>query len=144
MKSRVTLLARVKEIRGGKPVFGFERIETYKKGKPINPQEPKNAETRVTSYYLRFTEGGKRITKPAGANFLDAVTAMRNKEIEREFTARGLDVPNTLEKESRPTIANATAQFIKNQSALDKSTATVYGYTRAVELFRDSCPKTYL
>src|SRR6266404_852340 len=77
MKSRVTLLARVKEIREGKPIFGFERVETYKKGRPVVPKEPKDAETRVTSYYLRFTEGGKRITKPAGSNFSDAVVALR-------------------------------------------------------------------
>src|SRR5260370_42282020 len=87
MKTKVTLLARVKEIREGKPFFGFERVETYKKGKPVVPKEPKDAETRVTSYYLRFTEGGKRITKPAGSNFSDAVVALRNKEVERRAHA---------------------------------------------------------
>ncbi len=144
MKTKVTLLARVKEIREGKPFFGFERVETYKKGKPVVPKEPKDAETRVTSYYLRFTEGGKRITKPAGSNFSDAVVALRNKEVEREYTVRGLDVPNTPDNDSRLTIADATAQFTRNQTALDKSPATLYGYKKAVEQFRDSCGMVYV
>src|SRR5580704_7109541 len=52
MKPKVALLARVKEIRDGKPAFGFETIETTRKGKPVQPKEPKDAATRVTSYYL--------------------------------------------------------------------------------------------
>ena len=51
----------------------FERVETYKKGKPIQPKEPEN----TTAYYLRYTEGGKRTTKPTGQNFTEAVTAWR-------------------------------------------------------------------
>src|SRR5260370_381303 len=75
MRDKVTLLARVREIRDGKLSFVFERVETHKKGKPIQPKEPENA----TAYYLRYTEGGKRITKPTGQNFTEAVTACRNK-----------------------------------------------------------------
>lgn len=144
MKTKVTLLARVKSIEGGKPVFGFERVETFKKGKPITPQEPRDAETRVTSYYLRFTEAGKRITKPAGSNFSDAVVTLRNKELEREYASRGLDTPTTLTNDSRLTLADAVAQFTHNQKALDKAKATIYAYTRAVEQFRASCRKVYL
>lgn len=130
-------------MQGGKPVFGFERVETFKKGKPITPKEPTDAETRVTSYYLRFTEGGKRYTKPAGANFVEAVTALRNKELEREYAVRGLDTPTTL-SDSRVTVADAVQRFVKNQGTLDKAPATIYSYTHAVEQFRDSCCKTYL
>jgi integrase len=144
MKTKVTLLARVKEIRDGKSVFGFEQVATFKKGKPIAPKEPADAETRVTSYYLRFTEGGKRITKPAGPNFAEAVIALRNKEVEREYTVRGLDAPTALGDDSRLTVADAAARFVKNQGTLGKSSATVYSYTRAVEQFRDSCRKTFL
>ena len=115
MKSKVTLLARVKEIRDGKPVFGFETVETIRRGKPVEPKEPKDAETRVTCYYLRFTESGVRRTKPAGTNFNDAVVALRNKELQREYTARGVDAPQTMTTESRMTIAAAAAQFLANQ-----------------------------
>ena len=144
MKSKVTLLARVKEIREGKPAFGFETIETIRRGKPVQPKEPKDAETRVTCYYLRFTEAGTRRTKPAGSNFNDAVAALRNKELQREYTARGVDAPNAITESSRLTLAGAAAQFLANQKTLDKSDSTVYGYTRAVEQFQTSCIKVYL
>jgi integrase len=144
LKSKVTLLARVKEIRDGKPAFGFETIETIRKGKPVQPKEPKDAETRVTCYYLRFTEAGTRKTKPAGSNFNDAVAALRNKELQREYTARGVDAPETVTGESRMTIAAAAAQFLTNQKSLDKSESTIYGYTRAVEQFQSSTCKVFL
>ncbi len=140
MKSRVALLARVKKIKDGKPAFGFETVEV-RKGMPV---EPKDAESRVTSYYLRFTEAGKRIVKPAGHDFKDAVLALHNKELHREFGLRGVDAPETLTTTSRVTLADAAAQFIANQKALDKSDSTIYGYTRAVEQFQVSTFKVYL
>jgi integrase len=146
MKARVALLARVKQIVNGKPVFGFETVETVRRGKPVQPKEPKDAETRVTSYYLRFTEAGKRVVKPAGSDFKDAVLALRNKELHREFGLRGVDAPEMLTsgEPSRLTLADAANQFIANQKTLDKSESTIYGYTRAVEQFQASTHKVYL
>jgi integrase/recombinase XerD len=144
MKSKVALLARVKQIVNGKPAFGFETVETIRKGKPVQPKEPKDAVTRVTSYYLRFTEAGKRVVKPAGSDFEAAVVTLRNKELQREYTARGVDAPDHIVESSRVTIAGAAAQFLANQKTLDKSDSTVYGYTRAVEQFQTSCTKIFL
>jgi len=137
--SKVTLLARVREIRDGKLCFAFQRVETYKKGKPIQPKEPENA----TAYYLRYTEGGKRTTEPTGQNFSEAMTACRNKEVEREYTKRGMDVPSFAET-GRRTLADAVQDFIQKNRTLDKSHATRYGYERAVTQFRDSCGKVFI
>jgi len=140
MRDKVTLLARVREIRNGKLSFVFERVETHKKGKPIQPKEPENA----TAYYLRYTEGGKRVTQPTGQNFSEAVTACRNKEVAREYIKRGLDLPPTHGNDSRRTIADAVQDFIQKNRTLDKAPATRYGYERAVTQFRDSCGKVFL
>ena len=139
MRGRVTLLARVRKIKNGKLTFPFVKLETERKAKPINPREPDNA----TGYYMRFPENGKRRVEPLGQDFQAAVTAVRNKEVAREYTKRGMDVP-ALAGTDRPTIADAVAQFVKNQSALDKAGYTVYVYTRAAEQFRDSCQRVYM
>ena len=74
MRGRVSLIARVKKMQGDKLTFALEKVETVKRGKPIDPREPEHA----TSYYLRLTENGKRKMVPAGDNFLAALTALRN------------------------------------------------------------------
>ncbi len=139
MRGRVTLIARVKKMQGDKPTFALEKVETIRRGKPVDPREPELA----TTYYLRLTEDGKRKMIPAGDSFQAALTALRQKEMQREYTKRGLDVP-AFTGGDRPTISDAVAQFIKNQAALDKAASTVYGYTRAAEQFRDSCRRVYM
>jgi hypothetical protein len=96
------------------------------------------APLNATTFYLRFTENGKRTTQPVGTVLSDAITALRNKQIAREFVKHGLDVP-VLTGSGRPTIADAVAQSVKNQTALDKAASTLYVYKRAAEQFRDSC-----
>jgi integrase len=137
---RVTLQARIRELRDGELRFVFHNVPTEKNGKPIMPKEPPNAST----FYLRFTEGGKRTVQNVGANFSDAVTALRNKQAVRELTRLGVDVPTTIaDPTGRKTIADAHAEFLKNieidyGTALRKS--TLHGYDRAVTLFRKACP----
>jgi integrase/recombinase XerD len=137
MKSKVTLIARVKNLDGG---YDLETVETIRRGKPVQPKEPKD----VTCYYLRFTENGKRIFAPAGSDFQGAVVLLRNKELQREYTARGVEAPDAIVESSRVTIAAAATQFLANQKTLDKSESTIYGYTRAVEQFQTSCSKVFL
>ena len=123
--------------------YVWERVQTLKHGEPIVPKEPEHA----SAYYMRFTENGKRITRPLGANFEDAVNACRNKEVEREYIRRGLNAPNAVAEPKRRTIADAVAEFIEEQSTLDKSKATVYGYGKATRQFADVClmaGKTYM
>jgi hypothetical protein len=86
----------------------------------------------TTTFYLRFTENGKRATQPLGTVLSDAFTALRNKQIAREFAKHGLDV-SVLTGSGRPTIADAVAQFVKNQTALDTAASTLYVYKRAAE-----------
>lgn len=139
MRGRVSLIARVRVMKDGALSYRFDKVETLKRGKPVNPREPENA----TGYYLRFTQDGKRKMLPAGDDFQAALTALRHKEMQREYLKRGLDMPSTVGSD-RLTIADAVAQFVKNQSALDKAGYTVYVYTRAAEQFRDSCRRVYM
>jgi hypothetical protein len=139
MRGRVTLIARVKKMQDDKLTFALEKVETVRRGKPVDPREPEHA----TSYYLRLTENGKRKMLPAGDDFQAALTALRSKEVQREYVKRGLDVPASASTD-RTTIADAVAQFVKNQAALDKSESTVYSYTRAAEQFRDSTRRVYM
>jgi hypothetical protein len=139
MRGRVSLIARVRVMKDGALSYRFDKVETLKRGKPVNPREPENA----TGYYLRFTQDGKRKMLPAGDDFQAALTALRHKEMQREYVKRGLDMPSTVGSD-RLTIADAVAQFIKNQSALDKAAYTVYVYTKAAEQFRDSCRRVYM
>jgi integrase len=142
---RVTLLARVKEPQAsGVTLFKFKRITTEKKSKAL-PDAQIIAPLNTTTFYLRYTENGKRTTQPLGTVLGDAITMLRNKQLAREYVKHGQDVPTTLaDATGRKTIADAVGEFVAEQKALDKSDATVYCYTRAVEQFRDSCRKTYL
>jgi integrase len=142
---RVALLARVKVPQAtGPTLFKFESIVTERKGKPL-PDVQITAPLNATTFYLRFTENGKRTTQSVGVVLPDAITALRNKQLAREYVKHGQNVPTTLtDAGGRKTVGDAVAEFVAEQKALDKSDATVYGYTRAVEQFRDSCRKTYL
>ena len=139
---KITLMARIRKAEGE---YVFERVVTERKGKPVPPMEPENA----THYYFRYTEKapgaqvGKQVMKSAGVNFAEAVKMLRAKEIELECVARGVDVPPPA-ADNRVTVAAGAEQFIKNQSTLGKSTSTVYGYTRAVTQFKESCFRVYL
>jgi integrase len=138
---KIALYARVQEMRDGVLTHPWKRVATEKKGNPIAPKMPENA----VSFFLQFTEHGKRRVQTVGKNFDEAVTALRNKQIAGEYVKHGQDVPASLtEATGRLTIADAVAEFIKEQTALDKSPATVYGYSRAVEQFRQSCRKVFL
>lgn len=139
MRGKVVLIARVRVMKEGALSYRFDKVETEKRDKPVNPREPENA----TGYYLRLTEEGKRKMLPAGDDFQTAVTMLRNKEVTREYLKRGMDVPSFAAGD-RLTIADAVAQFVKNQATLDRATSTVYGYTRAAEQFRDSCRCVYM
>jgi integrase len=132
---KITLMARIRKPGGG---YAFSRVETARRGKPVAPKEP----TGATCYYFRYTDNGKQVMKPAGDSFQDAVLMLRSKEVEIECIKRGLPVQKVAE--DRRTIAEAAEQFIKNQAALDKAPSTVYGYTRAVRQFRESCSKVYV
>jgi integrase len=139
--NKITLWAR---IRKGESEYKLEKVSTERNGKPIQPQEPEN----VSRYYFRYTEPvpgstrGKQVTKAASKGFADAVKMLRYKELELEAAARGLDVP--MLADSRPTIARAADQFLKNIATLGKSPSTIYSYTHALDFFKQSCFRVHL
>lgn len=146
MKKKITLIARIKlpagsTTKAGAPLdYGYERLLTEKRGRAVKPNPPSDA----THYYVRFTEGGKRQMKSVGTIFEDAWIAFLNEETRLEASKRGVPVSLPGANPDRESISAAAERFIKNQATLGKAPATVYGYTRAVEQFRDSCRKVYL
>jgi integrase len=130
MKPKVAFLARVK--LGDD--YGFERVQ-IKRGRPVEPQG-------ATTYYLRYTESGKRRTEPVGPFLDEAFTAYQNREVRLECIARGLPVPEAPSK--RVSIADAVEEFRSELRTLDKAAGTVLAYQNAVESFRGSCVKLYI
>lgn len=134
MKAKVTLFARVRNGEGG---FGFDKVQV-KRGRPVEPES-------ATTYYLRYTENGKRRMEPVGAYLDEAYTALLNREVRMESIKRGLPVPTTPGKtdSDRTAIADAVEQFRKKLVAQDRSRATLTAYTKTVESFRDTCGRRY-
>lgn len=139
---KIALMARIRQPEGG---YIFERVATESKnGKTIQPMEPENA----VHYYFRYTDRlpgekkGKQVMKSAGKSFAEAVKQLRAKEVELVCIERGVAAPAPTE--SRLTIAGAAEQFHKKQIALDKAAATIYGYKRATDQFRESCFKVHM
>lgn len=144
---RITLYARLSErVNGdstskafGKLVSPWFRVVTEKHKKPIAPK----AHPEATSYFLR--SGGKITATFAGEQFNEAVTALRNAQLDQECKARGVSTPKELaDATNRKTIADAVAEFIQETKTLDKSASTIYNYSRAAEQFRDSCGLPYM
>ncbi len=132
MRKVVRFVARVPKDGGG---YDFQTISTKSKPKP-----PQNA----LSFYLRYSSDGKRHMQAVGNDFEVAYLAFVNRETMQEYEKRGLAAPEFTKDKGGFTLREAADQFIRNQTTLDKATSTVYGYTRAVEQFRDSCRRTCL
>jgi len=135
MRSKIVLLARVPDGRGG---FPFIKIETCKKGKLTRPTPPKNA----TAFYLRYSENGKRRVEAVGQNIDQAFTAFCNKEVQREYLKRGMDVPAFAETD-RLTIADAVKKFVAHNAAKGRAKSTQEAYQRTAEEFRDHCNRAF-
>src|ERR1700688_4385379 len=80
---------------------------------PTRKQNPASLRKSCRSDDRRLTENGKRKMVHAGDDFQAALTALRNKEVEREYVKRGLDVPSFVGSD-RPTIADAAALSLAN------------------------------
>jgi integrase len=132
----ISLIARIPKIVGGKKVWIQEVVDTEKNGKPTAPKMPPNA----TRFYLRFKEGERRRLVPVGTNFSVAVTALSNKQMEREYTKRGLDVPGSvIDPTGRLTVASAVAKFIRQSAAKGRTQTTQDHYKRVAEEFQTWC-----
>jgi integrase len=115
-------------------------VEIDRHGKPAR----KSVEN-ATSYFLRYTENGKRKIEPAGKELDLAVIKLRNRELieggapelAREFLRDAQNVP-------RVRIADAAQTYCRNLDTLGKSKATIRGYTSAVGRFAEQCPKLFM
>jgi integrase len=141
MRPRVVLLARMK-VHGKHNFYPVE----IKNGRPVERDGG-------TSYYLRYTENGKRKTEPVGADLTRAFTAYQNRELNITRAAMGLSPISELtahgkDKAGRTKIADAVAVYLQDLADTvktgEKSKGTQRSYRNAVEHFRDNCGVEYL
>ncbi len=134
MRAKVALLARVKV--GNR--YPFIPVE-IKRGNPV--------QVYGATYYLRYSEDGKQVTRPVGVNVETAFVAYQNREL--NFTRNRLGLPNSEKSEaSRVLISEAAEKFTKDLESDvlkgKKSKATLLSYRNAVETFRDNSGIRYM
>jgi integrase len=136
MRPKVVLLARVK-VHGR---YDFSPVE-IKNGRPVELEG-------ATSYYLRYTEKGKRRVEPVGPNLDKAFVAYQNRELNHTRTSMGLQTIVELgspikDKSGRTQISHAVAVYLQDLADSvktgEKSKGTESGYKKAIEDFRDNC-----
>jgi integrase len=136
MRPKVVLLARVK-VRGRHDFFPVE----IKNGRPVEPEG-------ATSYYLRYTEKGKRKVEPVGPDLERAFVAYQNRELNQTRNQMGLSPISELaapakDRSGHTPISHAVALYLQDLADAvktgEKSKGTEGGYKKAVEDFRDNC-----
>lgn len=111
-------------------------------------------ETKVEgSYYIRFTEGGKRRLVGVGDNAAEARAAAEKKvrelKLAREARALGIAVPavnptlTALAAPNRIKLADAIQEY-KAEIKEHKAPRTYVAYAYALDLFAAGCKKTYV
>ena len=146
MKSRVVLLAR-----GPAPEYKFLEI-SIEKGRPIAPKG-------ATTYYLRYSENGKRKVEPVGGDLTAAFAAYQNRELNQARVSKGLmpieSAASALIRDfktgtsNQVTIADAVEQFTqdchrriqdwRNGGSNGLSPNSASAYTKALQNFAASC-----
>jgi integrase len=146
MRAKVVLLARV-NLGDGR--FSFVEV-AHKRRKAILPELLTG--TYTGSYYLRFTEHGKRKVQPVGNDLDVAFTGFLNKEADLEREREGLHPIYGVTTASKPTterrtIAEGAAQYLASKQravASDKMRVnTVSLYSRIITDFCENCGVTY-
>jgi len=108
MRPKVVLMARVKASRGR---YEFLPVE-IKNGKPVEPDE-------ATTYYLRYSQNGKRKVEPVGPDLDRAFVAYQNRELNHTRTQMGLSPIAEFgspmkDKSGRTRIAHAVAVYLQD------------------------------
>jgi integrase len=139
VKPKVVLLARVKN--GTR--YDFIPV-------PIKNARPVEIED-ATTYYLRYTQNGKRRTEAVGADLTRAFVTYQNRELNHTRVSQGLSRITELSptgKSGRMKISHAVAVYLQNLSdnikTGERSKGTEQGYKIAVESFRDNCGVVYM
>jgi integrase len=134
MRPKVVLLARVKTDNR----YDFLPVAIVK-GRPVEPDG-------ATSYYLRFTEQGKRKVVAVGPEIQRAFVAYQNRELNLTRSRMGLSAITELAAPSEPNrtrISHAVATYLQELTDAvqtgEKSKGTEGNYKKAVEDFRDHC-----
>lgn len=146
MKAKVILLARMPDGQGNYPFVPVP----FKKGRP-------EAVEGATSYYLRYSQDGKRVVEPVGPNLAVAFSAFQNRDLNQARLRAGLlpiHGPAGLVQDfkehadGRVRIADAVRKYMADLDASvktkEKSKATWRAYKNAVEDFQDQCGVEYL
>jgi integrase len=132
MQPKVVLIARVKADEG-KYVFAPVEI---KRGRPVEPQD-------ATTYYLRYSENGKRRVEPVGANLNAAFVEFQNRETQFTRQRAGLlpipELERTDDEESAASLANTIASYLSDGKATGWSKATISAYDLTLRNFLAVC-----
>lgn len=102
------------------------------------PQVPAGA----GSFYVRYSENGKRTMQPLGKDLAGAVVEVKNLEIAREFSKRGMPVPVRVVLEPLTHESQKLADKIEaytNRVRDNKSRKTWQAYKNSLALFQESC-----
>jgi len=130
MRNKFTLVQRVRN----ESAYAFERVPV-KNGRPVKP-------TTGGSFYLRYSESGKRHCVPLGSEFDVAATALLNHEAKQGYVDRGLPVP--VSNEGRLSIADAAAKYNRKIITTERAKRTARAYKVLTENFIESCSRTYI
>jgi len=131
VRPKVAFLARARNPDGEYPFVPVE----IRKGRPVAVEG--------ATYYLRYSEHGKRIVEPVGPNIDQAYIRFQNRELNRTRAQMGLSPIKEDAVQSGTLIADAVAKYVANlESSVaigKKSKGTLGVYQTAVENFRDHC-----
>ena len=97
------------------------------------------------SYYLDWTEDGKRKRQQVGPDAAQAYARKLSEQARLNALANGIAiVPSSDETDGKGRAVNtAIADFVE-ETRLTKKKKTLYAYTKATEYFAESCQKRYL
>jgi integrase len=138
MKAKVVLLARVRTEDGKYPFLPVE----INRGRPVTVEN-------TMGYYLRYSQNGKRVVQPVGANIDRAFVDYQNKEMAFARSRNGLPPIATPEPaQGGVLIADAVTKYIADLEVSvkigEKSKSRLVGYRKAIEDFRDHCGVEYI
>ena len=129
----------------------YERLSTP--GYPTRPVKYSRngipvADANATTFYLRFPQGGKRKSLPAGGNVFKAEEQRKALEAQIFIGGKLTDAPapaqSPRQTTARRTIADAVSIYFRNLEAQGKSRRSVQTYRFAVDQFVLSCTKTFV
>jgi integrase len=119
----------------------FKRDPKTKRDVPVEP-------VGATSYYVRFTENGKRVRVPLGKDLAKAFTDFQSRQLADGFIAAGREVPKEVTVEKVSSLQQKIDEYIAEiKLAVDrkqKATKSLQAYTNTLKYFALSCKRPNL